>query len=160
AAGTLSEVLVEEGKTVGINTVVARIDEGSGNGAKPGAAAQPAAPAPPRETPKAEPPAQETITPAPAPQAADETEPPAAARTAAPAEHSGPLSPLVRKLARENNIDLSRVKGTGAGGRITKQDVEGYLAQQHAPEPAKLAAPPSAPPQPVAQPAAPPAPVQ
>src|SRR5215475_4596347 len=51
AAGTLSEVLVEEGKTVGINTVVARIDEGSGNGAKPGAAAQPAAPAPPRETP-------------------------------------------------------------------------------------------------------------
>src|SRR5215475_172316 len=49
AAGTLSEVLVEEGKTVGINTVVARIDEGGGNGAKP--AAQRAVPPPPREAP-------------------------------------------------------------------------------------------------------------
>src|SRR5262249_17281213 len=116
AAGTLSEVLVEEGKTVGINTVVARIDEGSGNGAKSAPAAQPAAPAPPRETPKAEPPAQETITPAPSPQAADETERRAAADGAPPAEPSGPLSPLVRKMAREYNIDLSRVKGTGAGG--------------------------------------------
>ncbi len=36
-------------------------------------------------------------------------------------------------MARENNIDLSRVKGTGAGGRITKQDVEAYLAQPTAP---------------------------
>jgi 2-oxoglutarate dehydrogenase E2 component (dihydrolipoamide succinyltransferase) len=40
-----------------------------------------------------------------------------------------PLSPLVRKMARENNIDLSKVNGTGAGGRITKQDLENYLAQ-------------------------------
>src|SRR5206468_3504067 len=40
----------------------------------------------------------------------------------------GPLSPLVRKMARENNIDLSKVKGTGAGGRITKQDLDSYLA--------------------------------
>ena len=39
-------------------------------------------------------------------------------------ETAGPLSPLVRKMARENNIDLSRVKGTGVGGRITKQDLE------------------------------------
>src|SRR5512141_1509768 len=47
AAGTLSEVLVEEGKTVGINTVVARIDDGGGNGARPAAAAKPAAAPPP-----------------------------------------------------------------------------------------------------------------
>src|SRR5579872_31439 len=47
AAGTVSEVLVEEGKTVGINTVVGRIDEGAGNGARPAAPAKPAAAAPP-----------------------------------------------------------------------------------------------------------------
>ena len=45
-------------------------------------------------------------------------------------ESQGPLSPLVRRMARENNIDLNGVKGTGAGGRITKQDVEAYIAQQ------------------------------
>ena len=161
AAGTLSEVLVEEGKTVGINTVVARIDEGGGNGARPAAAPQQQAaqpPPPPQKTaPVSEAPAQETVAPTPAPQAADETEAPAA-QAGAPAEPTGPLSPLVRKMARENNIDLSRVKGTGAGGRITKQDVEGYLAQQRAPEAARPAAQPQpvAPPQqPAAQPAAP-----
>src|SRR5215470_5735613 len=97
AAGTLSEVLVEEGKTVGINTVVARIDEGGGNGARPAPPAQAATPAqatppPPRQAPVSEAPAQETIQPTPAPQAADETEP-----EAAQAEPTGPLSPLVRK---------------------------------------------------------------
>src|ERR1700676_2101629 len=47
AAGTLSEILVEEGKTVGINTIVARIDDTGGNGARPAAGAKPAAAAPP-----------------------------------------------------------------------------------------------------------------
>jgi 2-oxoglutarate dehydrogenase E2 component (dihydrolipoamide succinyltransferase) len=141
-------VLVEEGKTVGINTVVARIDEGGGNGAKPPAAAQVAPTPPPRQAPVSEAPAQETIQPALAPQAADETEP-----ASAPAEPTGPLSPLVRKMARENNIDLSRVKGTGAGGRITKQDVESFLAQQHrAPESAKPAAPAAQPVAPIQTP--------
>jgi 2-oxoglutarate dehydrogenase E2 component (dihydrolipoamide succinyltransferase) len=76
-----------------------------------------------------------------------------------PAEPTGPLSPLVRKMARENNIDLSRVRGTGAGGRISKQDVEAYLAQS-------ATAPPEAAPVPVAAkpaapaPAAPPVPYQ
>src|SRR4051812_23535409 len=122
AAGTLSEVLVEEGKTVGINTVVARIDEGGG-----AAEAPPAAKAEP--TPEA--PAQETVQPTPAPEQTEEPAPEAAPSSAAPAaEPSGPLSPLVRKMARENNIDLGKVKGTGAGGRITKQDLEAYLAKQ------------------------------
>jgi 2-oxoglutarate dehydrogenase E2 component (dihydrolipoamide succinyltransferase) len=71
------------------------------------------------------------VEPTPAPQAADET-----------TEPSGPLSPLVRRMAREHSIDLSRVRGTGAGGRITKQDVENYLAQQREPAPA---APPARP---------------
>src|SRR5437870_10021749 len=58
AAGTLAEVLVEEGKTVGINTVVARIDDGAGDGARPAAAAKPAAtPAPPAPPPAAQAPA-------------------------------------------------------------------------------------------------------
>jgi 2-oxoglutarate dehydrogenase E2 component (dihydrolipoamide succinyltransferase) len=47
-------------------------------------------------------------------------------------EDQGPLSPLVRKMAREYNIDLSQIRGTGAGGRITKQDVEGYMSSQAA----------------------------
>ncbi|PWU04249.1 MAG: 2-oxoglutarate dehydrogenase, E2 component, dihydrolipoamide succinyltransferase [Terriglobia bacterium] len=131
AAGTLSEVLVEEGNTVSINTVVARIEDG-GNGATRPAAAAPAAPSPKQTAPRPEPPAQETITPTPAPQQVED---------AAPAgEPAGPLSPLVRRMARENNIDLNRVQGTGAGGRITKQDVETYLSQQSAPAP-KAAAP-------------------
>src|SRR6476660_3476252 len=128
AAGTLSEVLVEEGKTVSINTVVARISDGPA-GAAP--AAKPAAAAPP---PAAA---------APPPVAAA---PPAAAQPPAPAaetaESNGPLSPLVRRMAREQNIDLSRVKGTGAGGRITKQDLEAYLAQQQAPRAPSPAPPP------------------
>src|SRR5438128_2717138 len=125
AAGTLSEVLVEEGKTVGINTIVARIDEGGG-----AAAAKPAA--------QAETPTQETINPTPAPQQVEdaapamapgpEAPPPAPAEAPAATEPAGPISPLVRKMARENNVDLSRVKGSGAGGRITKQDMEAHLA--------------------------------
>lgn len=158
AAGTITEVLVEEGKTVGINTVVARIDEGGG--AATSKAAAPAEPA----APQMETPSQETIKPTPARQhavedsvapAAPAAETPAApAEPAAAAEPAGPISPLVRKMARENNIDLSRVKGTGAGGRITKQDVESYVAQPAAPAPA---APAPAPPQPAAPPPAAPA---
>jgi pyruvate dehydrogenase E2 component (dihydrolipoamide acetyltransferase) len=144
AAGTLSEVLVEEGKTVGINTVVARIDEGGGAAAQPKAAAEakpaPVAPPPTQAAPPPTPePAPEPIEPSPAPQQVEET-----------AEPAGPLSPLVRKMAREHNLDLSRIRGTGAGGRITKQDVEGYLSRQ-AEQPAAAPAPP-------ARPAAPPSP--
>src|SRR5690606_26023097 len=59
---------------------------------------------------------------------------------AAPSEDLGPISPLVRRMAREHSIDLSAVTGTGAGGRITKADVEAYLARG-----AQAAPPPSAP---------------
>jgi pyruvate dehydrogenase E2 component (dihydrolipoamide acetyltransferase) len=138
AAGTVTEVLVQEGQTVGINTVVARIDEG-GAAAKPAAPAQTATPAP------AAPPepelAPEIIQPTPAPEQVEDTAP------------AGPLSPLVRKMARENNIDLARVKGTGAAGRITKQDVEAYMSAAQAP--AQPAAAPAAPPAPGPRPPAP-----
>ena len=146
AAGTLSEVLVEEGKTVGINTVVARIADGAGDGAgagKPAEAAAPAAPAKAAEPPKPASVQKAVESPA-APQAA-----PTASQPEEGGEPTGPLSPLVRRMARENNIDLSRVKGTGAGGRITKQDVEAFQA---APAPAQRTGespvPPVPPPQP------------
>jgi pyruvate dehydrogenase E2 component (dihydrolipoamide acetyltransferase) len=138
AAGVLAEVLIEEGKTVGINTIVARINDG--------ATAPAAAPAAPEQR-QAEPPAP------PAPVAeADGTPEPVATVVE---ETAGPLSPLVRKMARENNIDLSQVKGTGAGNRITKQDLEAYLTSKAAPQP-RQAEPPAPPAQ--AQPQAPPPP--
>jgi pyruvate dehydrogenase E2 component (dihydrolipoamide acetyltransferase) len=147
AGGTLSEILVEEGKTVGINTVVARIDEAGGAAA----AAKPAAAAP-AEPAKAAPPEQA------APAAAEQVEAPKAAAEPAEKEPAGPLSPLVRKMARELNLDLTQVKGTGAGGRITKQDVEAYAAAQSKPAPEAPAPPPpvaAQPPSAAARPAAP-----
>jgi 2-oxoglutarate dehydrogenase E2 component (dihydrolipoamide succinyltransferase) len=146
-AGTLAEILVEEGKTVGINTVVGRINDGASNGA----AAAPAAAAPaPVAAPV--PTAAPAAAPAPAPPAVEEPVATVVEETA------GPLSPLVRKMARENKIDLAKVKGTGAGGRITKQDLEAYLtvapAAVAAPAPAAPAPAPTA----VAAPAPAPAP--
>jgi pyruvate dehydrogenase E2 component (dihydrolipoamide acetyltransferase) len=132
AAGTLAEILVEEGATVGINTVVARISEEGAAAAKPAAPTEKAAPAKAEPAKAAEKPAAPAAAEAeaPAPAAPAPAAEPAAPVAEEPAgEVAGPLSPLVRKMARENNIDLSRVKGTGAGGRITKQDVEAYMAQ-------------------------------
>jgi 2-oxoglutarate dehydrogenase E2 component (dihydrolipoamide succinyltransferase) len=143
AAGTLAEVIVAEGQTVSINTVVGRISDGA---AAPASAASPAVQAAPPPAP---------ATPAPV-QAAPP--PPPVADSTAPAtfeEQAGPLSPLVRKMAREHNIDLSKVRGTGAGGRITKQDLEAYIAGgaaaaaasvPQAPPPPLQAAPPPPPP--------------
>jgi len=159
-AGTMGEILVEEGKTVGINTVVGRISDGASGGAPPAAATP--APGPDRiadqPSPQSEPAtAPPTLAQPLPPQAtAPRDERPPAAPTpvqAAPEEMPGPLSPLVRKMARENNIDLSKVQGTGAGGRITKQDLENYMAQgapsatSPAPAPAPAVAPAPAPPQ-------------
>ena len=69
------------------------------------------------------------------------------------------MSPLVRKMARENNVDLNKVNGTGAGGRITKQDLENYITAQSSPAPAAqpaAAPPPSPTPAPAAAPPPPP----
>ena len=132
AAGVLAEVLVEAGKTVAINTVVARISDGAAAAAPAPAPAVQAAPPPPAPAP------------APVPAAA-----PASVAAAPASEDLGPLSPLVRKIARENNIDLSTVTGTGAGGRITKDDVSAVIAKPAAPAAAPAAvAPPAATPAP------------
>jgi pyruvate dehydrogenase E2 component (dihydrolipoamide acetyltransferase) len=133
-AGTLSEIRVPEGSTVTINTVVAVIGGGAGKAAAP--AATPATAAPVAAS-------------APAPVAA-------AAPAAAAAEGERVRSsPLVRKIAKDNSVDLSQVAGTGASGRITKTDILGHLEGGAKPAPAAAApATPAAPAPAAAKPAA------
>jgi pyruvate dehydrogenase E2 component (dihydrolipoamide acetyltransferase) len=113
SAGVLKEIKVTEGQTVPIQTIVAVIDAD-------GAGAASAAPA------KAE-----AVKPAPAAaQPSAHAAAPVAAPSAAPVSASGDRvrsSPLVRKIARENNIDVAQVPGTGAGGRVSKQDILGAV---------------------------------
>jgi pyruvate dehydrogenase E2 component (dihydrolipoamide acetyltransferase) len=133
AAGVLSEIKVQAGTTVQINAVVATISVGGAAGATaaPAPSAQPAPPVAAPITTEADGETGET----------SETETGERVRS----------SPLVRKIAKENNLDLSKVPGTGSAGRITKEDILGYLAKGGAPAPATKPAPPA--------PAAPPAPV-
>jgi pyruvate dehydrogenase E2 component (dihydrolipoamide acetyltransferase) len=153
-AGVLKEVLVEEGKTVAISTVVGRIEEGAGNGASAPApaAAKAAPPAPPAPKPAPAPPAVAAKPPAPeplpepvahsaGPYPIPVEEPAPVVEAESPA---GPLSPLVRKMAREYGIDLKQVRGSGAGGRITKQDLEAYMSAQGARTMAQANAPSTA----------------
>lgn len=162
AAGTLGEILVQEGQTVGINTVVARIGEA---GASASAATPATQPEPKVEAAPVAAPAPQTSAPGPAIEPEPAQSAAATSSEAKPEEASvdpaGPLSPLVRKMARENGIDLAKVKGTGAGGRITKQDVEAHLSAKtsSAPDPQSTSAgpypvTPGPAPTPVAQPAA------
>jgi pyruvate dehydrogenase E2 component (dihydrolipoamide acetyltransferase) len=162
AEGILAEILVPEGKTVQINTVVAVIDgEGAGTvPPSPAAGAEVPPPPPARKIEEVKPSA-----PAPAPAAAKEApepepspfpaEPP---KPAAAPSLVQPLdirtSPLVRRMAREHNIDLSAIRGTGLEGRITKQDILAYIDQRARsaaeevpapPTPAETPIPPAAP---------------
>src|SRR6266480_2346484 len=122
SAGVLREIKVGEGQTVPIQTIVGVIDAAGSAAAAPAktvAAAPAAAPAPA----------------APKPNAAA----PAAAPVAAALVSSGSTgerihsSPLVRRMAKEHRIDLSTIEGTGAGGRISKQDIEAVIASAGAP---------------------------
>lgn len=150
-AGVLISITAEEDATVPVGGELARIGTGS-------EAAAPAAPQPPpapKAEPKPEPAAQPQPqaqpkpepTPAPAPQPKAAPEPKAQPAQAQPADASGDgtpyVTPLVRKLAAENNIDLSSVTGTGVGGRIRKQDVlaAAERKQQADKAPAAAAAP-------------------
>src|SRR5580765_8086774 len=169
SAGVLKEIKVKEGQTVPINTVVATID------AAGAAASVPAAdPAPKAEAPKPTPP----VAAASAPPAKPAFTPaaPAAAAQAAPARDGARIhsSPLVRRMAKEHGIDLGSIPGTGAGGRITKEDMEAAIAGSSgagggvsapsvepvapaysAPAPARPAASPPVAPAPVAGPGGP-----
>jgi pyruvate dehydrogenase E2 component (dihydrolipoamide acetyltransferase) len=123
AAGTLTEIKAAAGSTVQINSVVAVIGGAAGAAKAAPAAPKPAAAAAPVS--------------APAPVAAEEP-------VTGSAEHAR-SSPLVRKIAKENNVDLSQVSGSGAGGRITKDDIVSYLEKPAAKPAAAVTAAPSAP---------------
>jgi len=140
SAGVLKEIKIAEGQTVPIQTIVAVID-GAGSAAA-SAPAPAAAPAKPASAPAPAPAAAKPAAPAPALAA------PASA-PAAPAAASGSTerihsSPLVRRLAKEHGVDLSAIEGTGAGGRITKEDIEAVIAGQSAPAAAQAPAPAAA----------------
>jgi 2-oxoglutarate dehydrogenase E2 component (dihydrolipoamide succinyltransferase) len=169
AAGVLAEILVKEGETVAVQTVVAKIETDASAGASPGPSApaptasaappQPAAaPAPAKPAPAPQPPAPSPAAAAPARPSAP-TPAPATAR--ATTEANGAESaeerlrrrstPLVRKMAAEHNLDLSAIPGSGLAGRVTKNDLLDYLdaGQRQAAEaaPAPAAAPSTAAPQ-------------
>jgi pyruvate dehydrogenase E2 component (dihydrolipoamide acetyltransferase) len=130
-AGTLAEILVPEGENAGIGAPIALLDDGSG----------PAAGSPGDQDPASE---RTVVTPdAPVSHQVAAT-PPAAGTPAANGNGGTPklASPLVRKLARENHLDLSQVAGSGPGGRIIRADISGLLAHGTT-APAPEAAPPS-----------------
>ncbi|MGA2421934.1 MAG: dihydrolipoamide acetyltransferase family protein [Candidatus Acidiferrum sp.] len=124
SAGVLKEIKVNEGQTVPIQTVVGVID-----GAGAATAAPPAAP-PKAEAPKAAAtaPAKAQVAPQPPPATPARPAPAAAAQGAQPSKERIHSSPLVRRMAKEHGIDLSTLAGTGAGGRISKQDIEAVIA--------------------------------
>jgi 2-oxoglutarate dehydrogenase E2 component (dihydrolipoamide succinyltransferase) len=169
-AGTVTEIRVQEGDTVPVGAVIAVVGEADGAAAAapaeaaapdaPAADAPEAAPAPAAAQPAAEAPAVE------APAAAEPPQQPAAApAAAAPAAPTAPaqpapaeaaeapsdnrlLSPVVRRLVAEHNINVDLLKGTGPGGRITRDDVLDHIdkvasqpAQSAAAAPAPAAAP-------------------
>ena len=144
AAGTLTKILVPEGQTVAVGTELAQIDgagEASGAAAPevPGEKGPPVQESAPVETPQVEPAAGDAggaATPdapgrSPSSVPSTATAPAASAARTAPSG-TGPrsriLSPLVRRLADEHQVDLSQVSGSGTGGRITKNDILGYIA--------------------------------
>ena len=174
-AGTVTAILVAEDETVPVGADLAIVGGQNGAAPAPAAPAQQSAPTTPAPTTPAPttpaPPAPAPAPPAPAPPAppapaapsAPTPESPAApepvatpAATSAPAPASGAsdaaayVTPLVRKLASDNGVDLAGIKGTGIGGRIRKQDVldaaAAAKAAAAAPAPTAAPAPASGPP--------------
>ncbi len=144
SAGVLKEIKVTEGQTVPIQTVVALIEAAGAVPAAP-AAAPALSPAPEKAAPPkaaAPPPAPAAPSRAPVPPAPAA----ASAAAAAPPPKAGGngqkirSSPLVRKLAKEHNVDLAAVEGSGAGGRISKRDILAAAVSRSA-KPASAAAP-------------------
>jgi pyruvate dehydrogenase E2 component (dihydrolipoamide acetyltransferase) len=140
ASGVLQDIKVAEGATVQVNTVVGTI---SADGES--AAARTAAP-PPQARKEATP---TKAAPVPEPKADAPSAPtqPVQAQASHEDEDHARSSPLVRKIAREHNINLAQVPGTGLGGRITKQDITVFLekSQPGAPAPTAPAALPAKP---------------
>ncbi len=139
AAGVLTQILVKENETVAVNTVVAVVD-GEGAGVTPPAPAEAAS------APQAPPPA-------PSPASTAAVAPPTIEEQEGGGGEEVRTSPLVRRIAREHNVDLSQVKGSGLAGRVSKKDILDFLDQHRsdtpaAPPPATAAATAAAPPAP------------
>jgi pyruvate dehydrogenase E2 component (dihydrolipoamide acetyltransferase) len=145
-AGVLAEILVQEGQTVAVQTVVARIETDASVGA---AEKKPATPVPSKSATSSD------VPPAPLTQASPKSPAPVPAKSPAPAAASAASAPesravsdatggngasetaedrlrrkstpLVRKIAAEHNLDISSVSGTGLAGRVTKNDILGYI---------------------------------
>lgn len=172
SSGVLSEIKVQEGETVAVNTVVAVINGGEAKPA-PAEGAKEAEAAPKQEPRKVEPPppvkeepTQASAEPAPAapPKPAAPAPPPqepapVSAAATPPAPSPAPdtereaaskdelrrtrSSPLVRKIAEEHGIDISQIEGTGISGRVTKQDILSFIENREAGAKAEAAAPAS-----------------
>ena len=124
ASGVLREIKVSEGTTVGVNTVVGTIATDGEASATPTKAAPAAAKLEEKKEDKKE---VQASRPSPSSTPAPATPQPAARRDE---EEETRSSPLVRKIAREHNVSLSQISGTGLGGRITKQDITSFIERQ------------------------------
>jgi len=154
SAGVLKEIKVTEGQTVPIQTVVAVIDA-AGAAASAPVAAPGAAPAAEKAPPKPATAPAAPATPARASSAAPSAAPAAPTPRAGGNGQKIRSSPLVRKLAKEHNVDLAALEGSGAGGRISKKDILAAVGSGGA-RPAAPAAPPLSSVAPPAAPAPPP----
>ncbi len=145
-AGTLAEILVQEGQTVAVQAIVARIETEAGAVAAtpPAVPAPAAAPAPAPAAVLAAAPARAATPPAPAPAPAAAPAPQRQGNGAESLEERlrRRSTPLVRKIAAEHGLDISAIAGSGMAGRVTKNDVLSYLeAPPAAPAPASAPAP-------------------
>src|SRR5687767_7412738 len=137
AAGTLAEIKVQEGQTVPVQTLVAVLETEKGATAPAPAKPEPpkaAAPAPPAPKPEAPRPA-----PAPAPAPVMKTGDGDGGVMTAEQRLRTKSTPLVRKIAAEHSVDISRIPGSGFAGRVTKQDILGYIEKAPAGAPAHSA---------------------
>jgi pyruvate dehydrogenase E2 component (dihydrolipoamide acetyltransferase) len=130
AAGILTEITAKEGDTVSVNSVVGSIQvAGEEAASAPAPAAASASQAPQTGAAKAAASTQPQADGTPASAA------PASARQASEEIRPHKSSPLVRRIARENQVDVAQIAGTGLGGRVTKQDILEYLGKPQAPGP-------------------------
>jgi 2-oxoglutarate dehydrogenase E2 component (dihydrolipoamide succinyltransferase) len=150
-AGRLAEIRVKEGETVPVNSVVAVIGA-AGEAVVPSEAPPAAAPAP----------VANVSTPEPAAAAASEADEADADAEGSSEPQRQKSSPLVRRIAREHNVDITRIQGTGINGRVTKQDILDYIetgGSEPAPAPAAAKATPAPAAAPPSVPASTPGPV-
>ena len=148
AAGTLTEVRFNEGDTVEVNTVVAVLDGNQSSSVSSVSEAKPVEekPVPPPPPPPVEskpaPPPPPPVETKPAPPPAAPAPPPAAPDASAADLRRTKSSPLVRKIAKEHGVDISRLEGTGMSGRVTKNDILSFIESGSSAAPALAPAAP------------------